>query len=658
MGYPNGPRIRVTGDKFKDAAGRMILLRGVNLGGDCKVPYPTGGTHFPTDFSDHREVSFIGRPFPLAEADEHFTRLKGWGFNCLRLLTTWEAVEHGGPGIYDEAYLDYFAEICRRAGDYGLSVFVDFHQDVWSRMTGGDGAPGWIFDALGLDFTKFDAAGAAHVMQYEYDYAQGGVQEDRYPPMSWSSNYRLPANGILWTLFWGGALFTPEFRVDGRNVQHFLQRHYLGAMAEIARRVKDLPNILGFDTLNEPGRGWYGLPLSYRHMERSDVEPMPVRPGPAPSALDQLAAARGLPVTIPVLKRDRQTGSVRIAGETTLNEAGVTIWRGDCPFERAGAYQVRNGRAESLVEDFFQRRQGKSLDLSEDGYGPFFHAVARVTRAQQPDWAVFAELDPYALAVGRRFPRSMPECSVNAGHWYDTATLYFKTFDPTHSPDLFTGQVARSAEEIRARYVRQLTRRAEAGFEAPALIGEFGVPFDLDHGEAYAAWQSGARDSAIWRKQAQALALMYDAMDTLLLHATLWNYSAGNRNDPAIGDSWNQEDLSIFSRDQQGPNTQDGGRAVAGFCRPFARAVQGNIISMRYFHEDGRFELVLDADPDIAAPTEIFAPSVQFPNGFDLTLDGAEQMPSPEAQLVMLRATRSGRVTVTLRRIAPGAGAA
>ena len=31
------------------------------------------------------------------------------------------------------------AEVCRRAGEHGLYVFVDFHQDVWSRMTGGDG---------------------------------------------------------------------------------------------------------------------------------------------------------------------------------------------------------------------------------------------------------------------------------------------------------------------------------------------------------------------------------------------------------------------------------------------------------------------------------------------------------------------------------------
>ena len=187
MTSAGGELVRVTqhGALFLDAAGAQMTLRGVNLGGDSKVPYPDGGTQFPSDFSDHREVSFIGRPFPLDEADEHLARIARWGFNTLRLLTTWEAAEHAGPGRYDEAYLDYFAEVVRRAGEHGLYLFVDFHQDVWSRMSGGDGAPGWTFEAIGLDFTRFPAADAAHVMQARYDYASDEKQQAAYPQMSW-----------------------------------------------------------------------------------------------------------------------------------------------------------------------------------------------------------------------------------------------------------------------------------------------------------------------------------------------------------------------------------------------------------------------------------------------------------------------------------------
>ncbi|RYF09411.1 MAG: hypothetical protein EOO77_23885, partial [Oxalobacteraceae bacterium] len=156
-------KIDIRGTTFRDTNQRHVILRGVNLGGDTKVPFaPDGRTHNPTDFADHRTVSFVGRPAPLNEIDDHLARLKHWGFNCLRLLTTWEAVEHAGPGKYDEAYLDYFTEVCRRAGQHGLHAFVDFHQDAWSRMSGGDGAPGWTFEAAGLDFSKFAETGAAH----------------------------------------------------------------------------------------------------------------------------------------------------------------------------------------------------------------------------------------------------------------------------------------------------------------------------------------------------------------------------------------------------------------------------------------------------------------------------------------------------------------
>ncbi|NLZ41933.1 MAG: hypothetical protein GX886_11865, partial [Comamonadaceae bacterium] len=48
------PWVRTDGVRFVDHAGRQLLLRGVNLGGDCKVPFPDGGTDVPTDFADHR----------------------------------------------------------------------------------------------------------------------------------------------------------------------------------------------------------------------------------------------------------------------------------------------------------------------------------------------------------------------------------------------------------------------------------------------------------------------------------------------------------------------------------------------------------------------------------------------------------------------------
>ena len=67
-------------------------------------------------------------------------------------------------------------------------------------MSGGDGAPAWTFEKVGLDFTKFDAADAVIAMQYRYD----PNNPEAYPQMTWASNKFRFANGTMWTLFFGG----------------------------------------------------------------------------------------------------------------------------------------------------------------------------------------------------------------------------------------------------------------------------------------------------------------------------------------------------------------------------------------------------------------------------------------------------------------------
>lgn len=624
-------RVRVAGAMFLDAEGRQVMLRGVNLGGDSKVPYPDGGTYIPTNFSDHRTVSFIGRPFPLEAAEEHLGRLRHWGFNCLRLLTTWEAIEHAGPEQYDEAYLDYYTRVCELAGEHGFYVIVDLHQDVWSRMSGGDGAPGWVFDALGLDFTKFHEAGAALVMQHAFDPANPNPRQPSYPRMAWTSNYWLPANAIVWTLFWLGQMATPGWKVGGTNVQRFLQGHYIAAMGQVARRVAHLPNILGFNTLNEPGIGWVGTRLTYRHLTPSYEKLAPPMPGLAPSPLDSLVAARGVPIRVPRLAHHAVLERAVPVDDHCLNPNGVSIWKPGacCPFEKAGIYEMRGDQAVALREDAFRLIDGKMVNIADDCFGPFFQQVAGAVRTWNKDWAIFAEIDPRGFHDGRGYPSQLPEATVMAGHWYDITTLATATFDPADHRDLLTGEQASNRWELGRIYTRQLRLMKAAASalpeEAPVLVGEFGLPFDLDQGASYMAWARGERGPHVWRKQIDALDLMYDAMDELLLCCAQWNYTATNRNDPRIGDGWNQEDLSIFSQDQldgiNDPNA--GGRAVEGFCRPYVRRTQGRLMMMRFSRSTRIFRCVLMGDPAIDAPTEIYVPQVQYPDGFLLENMGA-----------------------------------
>lgn len=630
------PLIDIAGDRFVDSQGRHIILRGVNLGGDCKYPWPDGGTHQPTDFADHRSVSFVGRPFPLAEADSHLARIAGWGFNTLRLLVTWEAVEHAGPGRHDTAYLDYIAEVARRAAAHGFVLFIDFHQDVWSRMTGGDGAPGWLFEKLGLDFTRFAAAGAAHVMQHRYDYADPAPrQEARYPMMSWTRNYRMPVNGILWTAFFAGATLTPEWKIDGVNVQHFLQHHYLGAMAAVAARLADNPAVIGFDTLNEPSPGWIGQTMSVPQLTATRDAPIPVRAGPCWTPFAALKAASGMTVDLPVLGPNSDN-QLEIVGSETVNPGGIPIWlpgHAD-PFAEAGAWSGPDWNPEVQDEGFFCR-----IAPDAEAMRPFFHRVAGTIRPLRADWLLFAEMNPYQFGHGRGFPADMPPRSVNASHWYDVEILWRKCFDGNTDP-----------AQLRNRYGTEIARLLDTGDPAgvmPRLIGEFGIPYDLNGGEAFARWAAGERDDSLWQGHAAALGLMYDALDSLLLSSTQWTYTASNRNDLRIGDGWNQEDLSIFSVDQL--DNGDGARGRTGFSRPYVERAQGKIAAMRFDSETRRFDAEIRVDPAIAGPTEIFIPAAHFPDAIEVTTDPpAAWHFDTHARRLKIVATVAGGLRVTI----------
>ena len=577
------PKIHIENAAFKDRFNRTVCFRGLNLGGDCKVPYdPDERTFLPTDFSNHKEVSFIGHPFPLEEAEKHFSKIKAWGFNILRLLTTWEAVEHKGPNDFDTKYLEYYTKLCEIAGEFGLYIFIDFHQDVWSRMTGGDGAPCWLFEKIGIDYTKLSEANAALVMQHEYDFKDPRPrQEDNYPMMSWNQNYKSLGNALMWTLFFAGRDFAPNFKIDGQNVQDYMLTHYLSCLKEIGKRIKDLPNIIGFDSLNEPSKGWIGMALNDRHLEGTKENPS--LPGIAWSPIDALYSSYGYQIDMPYLELSLLRGGFVPKKTVTVNKNHVNLWlnnRTD-PFLDEGVWKLNNdGTYEIYKKDYFQTINGKKVNFLEDYMNPFFHTVAQSIREINPDWALFIEITAEEAVFDPTLPKTLPSNVVNATHWYDIAISGTKRVLYPISADLISRKIAFGKRGIQKMYNRQLKKIKNASIRNanlfPTLIGEFGIHMDLYKGKAYKKWVNGNHRQDIWKKHVFALDLMYNAMDTLMLHNTLWNYTASNRNDPRIGDGWNQEDLSIFSEDQN-ENPKDinsGARAILGWCRPYARFIQ------------------------------------------------------------------------------------
>jgi hypothetical protein len=154
----------------------------------------------------------------------------------------------------------------------------------------------------------------------------------------------------------------------------------------------------------------------------------------------------------------------------------------------------------------------------------------------------------------------------------------------------------------------------------------------------------------------KAMAVYFEAMDRLLLCCTLWNYTPDNTN--VLGDRWNGEDLSIFSRDQQKDpsDINSGGRATLGFARPYARKIAGVPLAMSFGRRSRVFRLRYKSDPSVDAATEIFVPSVQYPKGYEVvvsdgsfTIDEASHTisvsPSRETEIhtVMIKPARKRR---------------
>jgi endoglycosylceramidase len=202
---PPDTRLRADGLHFRDALGRVVILRGVNASGRSKfAPFA------PFDFPDG------GYDAALAT---YLDRAQGWGLDVLRVPFTWAAVEPE-QGKDDEAFLARYDALLDAAWARGMYTIVDFHQDIYAEVFCGDGFPAW---------TVPDPKPAPH-----------------HDCPSWSSAY-FTDDGVraAFDAFWA----------DGSPVR----AAYEAMWDRMAARYKDRPGVIGFEPINEPGWGTENL---------------------------------------------------------------------------------------------------------------------------------------------------------------------------------------------------------------------------------------------------------------------------------------------------------------------------------------------------------------------------------------------------------------
>lgn len=172
-------------------------------------------------------------------------------------------------------------------------------------------------------------------------------------------------------------------------------------------------------------------------------------------------------------------------------------------------------------------------------------------------------------------------------------------------------KISWGAQNVRKSFIGQIARIVRQSDEemnhAPTLIGEVGIPFDMQEKQAYRTGD--------FSMQVRALDATMTALEKNFISFTWWNYTADNSN--VRGDQWNDEDLSLFSRDQMtgSGSIHDGGRALKAAVRPYPRKVAGEPLVMSFDIKKVLFEFSFRHADEVSVPTEIFIPEIQYPNG-------------------------------------------
>lgn len=565
-------RLTIEDGQFRDGHGRQVVLRGINVAGDCKLPSePEQPSHAVDDFFDGDNVRFHKRPFTKEDAPTHFARIKRYGFNTIRYVFTWEAIEAAGPGIYDEGFIQHTIEILRIAKSYGLYIFMDPHQDVWSRFTGGSGAPMWTVYACGLNPQSFAATEAAIVHNTYPD-------PDNFPKMIWSTNYFRLAAGTIFTLFFAGKDFAPKCIIDGMNIQDYLQSHFINACAHLAKRIHeagDLENevVMGWESMNEPNRGMTG----YADITIIPKE-HPLKKGTCPTMWQTFLTGMGRACEVDVWDMGG-LGPYKV-GTKLIDPHGETAWLpvdfddtrygwkrdpgwklGECIWAQHGVWDMASDTILNKLYFAKNPRTGATIDyptFTNTYFMDFWRSYSKSCRSQHKDCLMLMQYPTLELPPEIKGTADDDPKMAFTPHFYDGITLMTKHWNSTWNVDVvgvlrgkywhpaFAIRIGETA--IRNCLRDQLATLRQEGLDRtgkhPCLMTEFGIPYDMDDKAAY--------KTGDYTSQSHALDANYFAAEGSQMEGhCLWLYNTSN--DHERGDQWNGEDLSIFSVDDKVP---------------------------------------------------------------------------------------------------------
>jgi len=671
-------RVHTDLNYIKDESGRYVYFHGVNASASSKFPANEDQQVFTTS----GPPSYVGKPFPLADADRHFQQLHNLGINSIRLIMTWEAVQPEAPGKFDQEYLDYIQKIVEKANEHHIYVLMDMHQDLFSRFmisrfndmfdilkTGiikhgsmeamvaalvppynnavrGDGAPKWAVQAImpekNLDsghwgspriFGRLDANSLNVINSLAGKFLGSGfslppdilniVQPDGPFDITETSDF-LPLtmwgiNGGIsldmqrcFAAFFAGRDVYPTLLVDeqghrsatGRNIQDFLQDNYTTAWVEVAKKVKDYPNVIGYDIINEPVGFFLVLTLAAASFELGGIDEivnmLSVMSAQAPNSdmIRMVQELFDLLVALQIIPPDSSTATKEKWGFQDASLMGLL---------------------------------GLNIGFDKNHMQPFFEKTGGAIQAVDPKAVIWIEpsigLD---TALGGALGIAWYESNMTR-----PAGLNHVVYEPHWYPDIYptigfnTGPRSFTPEEWRFRDFRPslqgvIRKAAHSLGNMPVVLGEYGTEYNFNgwnpDGTLKAMAKNPTDPKVDYPVSQEILDNYYEAFEDMLLSHMQWCWSPESTY--ARGEGWNNEDFSIVDL-----NLKPRGEEV--YSRPHPTFLSGKPVSMRfysrlhYFDRDkgevnklGEYELAFKSK-ETNAPTEIFIPyDLYYANGF------------------------------------------
>lgn len=472
-----------------------------------------------------------------------------------------------------------------------------------------------------------------------------------FPAMVWSTNYGRLASQTLFTMFFAGRDFAPRCIIDKVNIQDYLQSHYIAAFGALADRIRDAGDLLdecviGWDSMNEPDKGFCGCPdLNVNPSAQGSVLKLDSCPTPAQSLRLGMGTAQTVDTWTFGSFGPRQTGTApidpqgrKLWAEPETEPNGVHPvwgWRrhakwvlGTCPWAQHGVWDVQTGKV--LRPDYFRSspsNMGREVVFIEDYWRPHWQAFASRIRKAHPESIMFVAPPVFAA------PPSIPATDLQgrccySPHYYDGMTLIKRRWHPFNGDALGVVRGNYSSPMLAAKFgenaIRKSIQKQLGIFKEdaailgpyPTIIGEIGIPFNLDDGRAYGFTNNG-KYKGDYSNQQKALDASLNATDgPNALNYTIWTYCPDNSH--VWGDGWNLEDLSIWSYDDLRGTKQptqsaiasldrwknaydfltDGARAVKAFCRPYPIATVGVPKDIQLDIKTAEFKLVVRVRPE------------------------------------------------------------